>query len=88
MKLPMKVADPTPRHQEFRNDLIAVIRKYQDLRPDEMLAIASYFVGQLVALQDQRKLTPAMAMEIVGANIEHGNQHAISEVESAGGLPS
>lgn len=88
MPLPMKVSDPTPRHQAFRNDLIAVIRKYQDLRPDEMLAIASYFVGQLVALQDQRKMTPAMAMEVVAANIEHGNQHAISEVENAGGLPS
>lgn len=80
-----KRQQPTAEQQEFRNDLIGVLRKYQHMRPDEMLAIASYFVGQLVAMQDQRKLTPAMAMQVVADNIEAGNQHAINELAGAQG---
>ena len=84
----MKSIKPSKAHTEFRADMAAAMRKHQHMRPDEMLAIASYFVGQLIALQDQRKITPAMAMEIVGANIEAGNQQAMAEALSAGGLPS
>ena len=82
----MKVKAPTKNHEAFRNDMVAALRKHQHLPPDEMLAVAAYFVGQLLALQDQRKLTASMAMEIVAQNIEAGNQNAIAEVASAGGV--
>lgn len=81
----MKTVQPSKAHTEFRDDMVATMRKHQHMKPDEMLAVASYFVGQLVALQDQRKITPAMAMEIVGSNIEAGNQQAMAEVRSAAG---
>lgn len=81
----MKVKDPTPQHKAFRDDLIAVLRKYPDMQADEILAISSYFVGQIIALQDQRKMTPEKAMKIVASNIEAGNQHTMKEVLSAGG---
>lgn len=85
MKLKSKL--PTPKHMAMRDELIAVIRKYgADLRADEILALAAYTVGQIIALQDQRTMTPAMAMEIVASNIEAGNQHAQAEVKSAGGV--
>lgn len=82
----MKTSLPTADHQAMRNELIAVMRKYGGkLRSDEVLALAAYTVGQLIALQDQRTVTPAMAMELVASNIEAGNQHALAEVKSAGG---
>ena len=82
----MKSKAPSPQHMAMRDDLIAVIRKHgKDMRADEILAVASYTVGQLIALQDQRTMTPSMAMEIVASNIEAGNQHAQAEALSAGG---
>lgn len=84
----LKTSLPTADHQAMRNELIEVMRKYGGkLRSDEVLALAAYTVGQLLALQDQRTMTPAMAMELVASNIEAGNQHAIAEVKSAGGIP-
>lgn len=79
----MKRVEPTSDQRAFRDELIAVLRKYPQLRPDEMLAVASYFVGQLVAMQDQRKLTPSMAMAIVGQNIEAGNAQVLKELTGA-----
>lgn len=79
----MKSVKPSAAQQAFRDDMIAALRRHQTLTPDEMLAVASYFVGQLVAMQDQRKLTPAMALQIVSSNIEAGNQCMIAELASA-----
>lgn len=84
----LKSKKPTPEQVAFRDDMVVALRRHQHLRADELLAIAAYFVGQLVALQDQRTMTSAMAMEIVVQNIEAGNQHAMHEVLSAGGTPS
>ena len=81
----MKTKAPTKNHEAFRNDMIEAMRKHEHLAADELLAVASYFVGQLVAMQDQRKFSPAMAMEIVAQNIEAGNRQAISEVAAVGG---
>lgn len=81
--IPMKRIDPSPAQTAFRDDMVAALRKHQHLRPDEMLAVAAYFVGQLVAMQDQRKLTPSMAMQLVASNIEAGNQHVLSELAEA-----
>lgn len=81
--IPFKHIKPSPVHTAFRDDMVGMLRKHQHLPPDEMLAVASYFIGQLVAMQDQRKLTPAMAMQIVANNIEAGNQHTIAELSGA-----
>lgn len=84
--IPMKVYQPTERHERLRQVMIASIRKEAaDMDALEILAIAAYTVGQLVALQDQRKMTPAMAMQIVAENIEAGNAYAMKQILSAGG---
>ena len=55
-------------------------RHAADLGALELLAIASNLVGKLIALQDQRLVTPAMAMEIVSVNIQHGNKQAMDQL--------
>lgn len=76
----MKV-EPHGKHRAFRDDLIAVLRKHGDaLSAEEMLALAAHLVGQLIALQDQRSMTPDRAMTIVAMNIEQGNGEALAGV--------
>lgn len=86
---PMKGVTPTPEMEAARLAMIAAVKPYADaLGATGMLACAAYTVGQLIALQDQRSVTPAMAIDLVQANIEAGNQHAMAEVMAAGGRPS
>ena len=85
---PMKTLKPSPELVAYVNDLKAVIGKHQHLTADRMLAGASQLVGNLIALQDQRKMTPDMALAVVQENIEEGNRVAMAEVSAAAGLPS
>lgn len=75
-----------PQHKAFREDLIKVLGKHAGhLDAVEMLALGGHMVGQILALQDQRTMTPAAGMEIILKNIEVGNAEAIAEV--SGGAP-
>lgn len=77
----MRSRPAAPKHRAFRDDAIALLTKHGgNLGASEMLALAAHLVGRLVALQDQRVMSPAMAMEIVGKNIEQGNAEALAEV--------
>lgn len=70
----MPMIEPNERHQAFLFDLKAALYRRQASLPfDEMLAVASQFVGMLIALQDQRRISPEAAMAIVEAGIEAGN---------------
>jgi hypothetical protein len=54
-----KSMQPTARQRAVRDSFTDLIRKeMRDVPADEILAVASYMAGQLVALQDQRKMTP------------------------------
>jgi hypothetical protein len=78
-----RVVEAQPRHQEFRNDVVAVLRKHAGhLSAEEMLALAAHLTGQVIALQDQRTMSPQRAMEIVIANLEAGNDEAMAEVQN------
>ena len=82
-----RLVKPTEQHQAFRNDLIALLNKYAGhLDAKVMLALSAHLVGQIVAMQDQRTVTRALALEIVARNIEVGNAEAVAEVtnKSAG----
>ena len=84
MKTRLQVANP--QHEIAYQDLVAVVRKHAEhLSSMEMLAIASNMLGKLVAMQDQRTVTPAMCMEIVAQNIEEGNRQAVAEVQNSKG---
>jgi hypothetical protein len=71
------MSQPTPQQLAFRNALLETFRK---------LAVASHFVGQLIALQDQRRFTSATVMELVTRNVEQGNQDAINSLMNTGGV--
>lgn len=69
-----------PEHEVAYQDMVALLRKRAQIPPLEMLAIASNMVGKLVAMMDQRTVTPQMAMQIVADNIEAGNRQVIEEL--------
>ena len=71
----LKSCVPTDRQKKARNAMLAAAkREMADLPAHEILAIMSYTLGHIFALQDQRKMTPAMAMDIVASNIELGDE--------------
>jgi hypothetical protein len=76
----MAVINPSPAHIAYMDDLKAALAKHQHLSPQEMLAIASQFVGNLTAMQDQRRYSAGQIMEMVGKNIEIGNAEAIQSL--------
>jgi hypothetical protein len=74
----MSVHTAKPEHEVAYQDLANLLRKHADkLSSLEMLAVGANMVGKLIALQDQRTVTPELAMKVVAANIEMGNQHLI-----------
>lgn len=76
----MSIHKAKPEHEVAYQDLTALVRKHADkLTPLELLAVAANMVGKLVALQNQRTTTPEMAMQVVAANIEYGNQDMIRQ---------
>lgn len=78
MNIPTKSHAPDARHEAFLAELKAALgNSGKDLPAEELLAVASQFVGMLVAMQDQRRFTPDMCMEVVARNLETGNMAAI-----------
>lgn len=70
-------AEPTPDLMAFRADMLAVLDKHAGKLPaDHMLSLAAHMVGQIVAMQDQRVMTPADAIDLVKKNMERGNREA------------
>jgi len=51
----------------------------------ELLALLSHTVGACIAMQDQRRMTRDMALDIVFKNIEAGNQETISGLMASKG---
>lgn len=81
----MKNMEPQTAHLAFRNDMIKVMRKHQHLPAIELLAIASNFVGQMIALQDQTQFTVTQVMQVVNLNIMQGNTDAMNELMNTKG---
>lgn len=75
-----------PEHEVAYQDLAKLIRKHADkVTSLELLAIGANMIGKLVALQDQRMVTPEKAMKVVADNIEAGNQQVIDELAKTTG---
>ncbi|RUT80998.1 MULTISPECIES: hypothetical protein [unclassified Mesorhizobium] len=81
-----KVMPASRQHEDLRNGFIAAIRKTApDMPADEILAVVCVFVGQLIAMQDQRRFTSDSIMKLVAYNIERGNQTVIEDLFKAQG---
>lgn len=82
----MKTVAPSAKHLAFRRALEEAIRVHAaDVDAADILAVMAHLVGQVVALQDQRKMTPEIAMEIVQSNMETGNAEMVSVLLNATG---
>ena len=76
----MRSKAPTPAMEAFRSDLLAVLNKHAGaLDASEMMALAAYTTGQIMAMQDARKWSPSQAMDVVAKTIEAGNAQAIAD---------
>jgi hypothetical protein len=81
----IKLKQPSARLKQVRNKVLALMKiEMAEVPAEEILAMMAYTLGQLVAMQDQRKMTPKQAMEIVAMNIEEGNKQAIEEAFRGG----
>lgn len=75
------------KHHQFHKDLTAMLKKWAGHLSDrEVLAVMAYVVGQTIALQDQRNISPAEALEIVGTNIDMGNKFVVDNLSKVDGL--
>lgn len=79
-----KSTPPTPQHLAYREAIEKAMRDHgATLDALELLAITSHLVGQLVALQDQRKVTAEIALEVVQRNLEQGNAEVVAGLRDA-----
>lgn len=75
-----------PEQEVAYQDLVQLMRKHSDkLTALEMLAVAANLVGKLVAMQDQRTITPQLAMETVALNLDAGNRDVLDQLSKTAG---
>ena len=75
----MRIDATTEADIAARDAVLAALRPHADIiGAERILCVMAYTVGQLIAMQDQRSITPGRAMLIVSANIEAGNGDAIN----------
>ena len=80
----MKRIEPNDEQTKARLAMLDSLKAY-NLEPMEMLALMSYTVGQLIAMQDQTKVTSEQAMAMFGENIEACNKYAIEDMMKSKG---
>lgn len=82
----MSIVTAKPEHEVFYQELANLLKRHADyLSALEMLAVAANMVGKIVAMQDQRTVTPEMAMQIVAHNVEAGNQQVLRSLTRESG---
>lgn len=83
MSAKIKSYPATEAHKRVADALLAVMQtEGAALREYELLAIAAHLVGQLIAMQDQRTMTPAQAMALVSSNLEAGNAEMLEQLQA------
>lgn len=73
-------------HEAAYQDIIALVVKHAGkVDATQMLAIAANLVGKLVAMQDQRTMTTAMALDVIKINLENGNAQMLAALTNTKG---
>lgn len=76
-----RVVEPSKEHEVAYQDIVAMMSKHGDkVSAEDLLAISANAVGKILAMQDQRTMTPERGMKIIARNIESGNAQMLSEV--------
>jgi hypothetical protein len=75
-----------PEYEVAYQDLCALVNKHSDkLTSLQVLAVAANMLGKLIAMQDQRTVTPEMAMKVVTENLERGNRQVWEQIMQSQG---
>lgn len=81
-----RIHQAKPAHEVVYQEIVALVHRHADqMTPMEILAIAANMLGKLLAVQDQRRVTPAEAMEVIARNIEEGNAEMIAQLTNTKG---
>lgn len=81
-----RIRAPGQAAVDCRQAMLEAMRPFQaTVPPQEMLAMLSHTVGQVLAMQDQRYMTREMGLELIGRNIELGNQAAVAALIASKG---
>ena len=76
-----KSVPATPEMKAAREAVLEALKPHQEkLDALEILALLAHTLGQVVAFQDQHKVTREMALEIIIANIEAGNAEVLDSL--------
>lgn len=74
----MSIKIAKPEHEVAYQDLCKLFSKHADkVDALEFLAIAANMLGKMIAMQDSRTVTKAMAMDVVAKNLEEGNKQVL-----------
>lgn len=72
-----------PEHEVAYQELVALVQRHADkLSALEILALVGNLAGKVIAMQDQRAISPDLAMETLIKNLEYGNAQTIAVLES------
>lgn len=64
----------------FVAEINEVVGRHAKLKGDLAIAGLGQVIGNLIALQDGRKMSGSMAMRILAANVQIGNANAIAKL--------
>lgn len=81
----LKIVMAKPEHEAIYQDIITLLNRHAGLTSLEILAIVGNLAGKIIALQDQRTISPQYAMDTLIANLEHGNKQALDALENTKG---
>lgn len=74
----MKPDNTNEHHVVAYHEICALVDRHAaNLSLLEMIAVASNIVGKLMAMQDQRTVTPEMMIELVRINMKIGSVEAV-----------
>lgn len=63
--------------EALRVDLLRLVEKHSGNDAQEMLAVAAVLTGQLLAYQDQQRMTVQDGLAMINANIAIGNRSVV-----------
>ena len=81
-----RIIQATAAHEAFRREVVDLLKKHTEAMPrEEVLAVAAQIVGQIMAMQDQTKMTTLRAQRIIERNITIGHATVVGQLHETKG---
>ena len=79
----LKSVPAHPQAEPLRLAILDLIKTMApDIPPQEIVALLSHLLGQVIAHLDQRQWTPRAAMKIVEVNLQAGNAQVLADLDA------